>query len=330
MSDIIPFANNENLPAYLQQETSENNDLTAHGGSAFATISIKGKVFTLVQGDERRVVPNPRDPESPATNIQVALVKVSPNKSKTYYANGYQEGAEDHKPTCFSNDGVHPDPTSSEIQCKTCAACPWNKFGSARGQNGQVAKGKACSDFIRIAVAFPSNLQTPFLLRVPPASIRAVGDYGSQLNRRKVPYRAVLTKIGFDPEAPTPKLTFSPVGYFDQPSYVAIEELSKCDDVKRMIEGAPSATADAPQDDFVPNKTVSTSASAPVVEHQAKPVQTPAPTPAVKAEPATTEEKMSTTADDIIAKAMAGASTATAVASSEADLGSMLDDLGFE
>ena len=40
------------------------------------------------------MLPNPKDPESPATSIEVVLIKANKANSKVFYAKGYQEGAE--------------------------------------------------------------------------------------------------------------------------------------------------------------------------------------------------------------------------------------------
>jgi hypothetical protein len=102
MANIVPFESGT-LPAYLKSvDVSElNQDLTSHASSGFPIMSIKGKVFTLSRGDEKTVLPNPKDPDSPATSIDVVVVKVNKGTSKVFYLNGYKEG-EQAKPDCFS------------------------------------------------------------------------------------------------------------------------------------------------------------------------------------------------------------------------------------
>ena len=174
MQDIIPFENNA-VPAFLQNTAATNDDLDAHAVSSFSVMSIKGKVFTLVKDGERRRVPNPKDPSSPATNINVIVLRVSPFTSKAYYSTGFSENAEDQKPACFSYDGIRPDPSVEHPQCATCAACKWNAFGTARGDNGGLGRGKACADSIRMAIADPTNIDEPIFLRLPPLSMRSLG-----------------------------------------------------------------------------------------------------------------------------------------------------------
>ena len=330
MADIIPFESSA-VPAYLKNAAKANNDdLLAYATSSFPVMSIKGKVFTLVRGEDRQVVPNPKDPESPATSITVAMVKVSPNKSKTYYANGFAEGSDDNKPTCFSNDGIKPDSSVANPQCKTCAACKWNVFGTARGENGQVGRGKACSDFIRVAIADMTNIEEPILLRVPPASIKAVGEFGKWCSRKNVPYQALAVRIGFDVEQATPRLTFKAMGFLEEPVYRQVVETAKTEVVDAMINGMAHESAaqhepQADEDDELPTTVVKAESSIPQAKPAAKPVAQPAPKAAPKAveEPSTATQQ---TADDIIARAMG----TPKVVSNEEDLGDVLDDLGFD
>lgn len=242
MANIIAIEEGFQLPAYLQNAVDSNDDLTAHASQSFPVLSIKGKVFSVVRGAEREVVPNPKDPESPATRLPVIIVKANKNKSKTFYAEAFKEGAEDVKPTCFSNDGVRPDPQAEHPQCANCAQCKWNVFGTARGDNG-TGKGKACSDNVRVAVVPASGPFTEaYMLRVPPASIKNLGEFGSFLAKRKIPHQAVVCELSFDQTQATPRLQFKAVGVVDQQTYNEVMELSKSEEVQMVIGivGAPA------------------------------------------------------------------------------------------
>lgn len=240
MSNIIPFESG-NLPSFIAKLNiaEVNADLTSHAGmGGFPVISIKGKVFAIVRDGERKVLPNPKDPDSPATSIDVVLLKANKGTSKVFYAKGYSEGAEGVKPDCFSNDGSKPDPSSKEPQAKSCAVCPHNQWGSKIGENG--SKGKACQDSVRVAVATPNQVNEPYLLRVPPASIKALAEYGQMLAKRGVAYNLVVTKVGFDMEAPTPKLTFKALGLIDEATYKECQETIASDVVAQITGSAPS------------------------------------------------------------------------------------------
>lgn len=293
MSNIIPFEGAA-LPSYLSKVNvaALNSDITAHAGGGFPVISIKGKVFSVVRDGDRKVLPNPRDPDSPATAIDVVILKVNKGTSKVFYAKGYSEGSDGVKPDCFSNNGERPDASVESPQSKSCATCKWNQWGSKIGDNG--SKGKACQDSVRMAIATPNQLRDPYMLRVPPASIRSLGEYGKMIANRNMVYNMLVTKIAFDMEAPTPKLTFKAVGLIDEESYRTVESMVNSEVVNQILGQSVGAT----------------SVPAPDVETEV-PVPTPkAEAPAPKAEPKATKK---------------------AVQEVEVDVSSMnLDDLNFD
>jgi hypothetical protein len=264
MSNIIPFSSN-NLPAFLQKVdfSQLNSDLTAHASTGFPNISVKGKVFTIVRDGERTIVPNPKDPDSPATSIDVVIIKANGTKSKVFYAQGYQDGVEGAKPDCFSNDGSKPDASSTKPQAKSCATCPQNVWGSKIGENG--GKGKACQDSVRLAIATPNLLNDPYLLRVPPASIKALGELGNVLKLRKVGYSMVVTKIGFDQKEATPKLVFKPVGFLDEDSYKQVQEMAESDIVKNILGSVFSENEVAAEAPAEVEKVIAKAKAVPVV-----------------------------------------------------------------
>ncbi len=264
MSNIIPFESGK-LPSFLTKidVAALNADLTAHGGTGgFPVISIKGKVFAVVRDGERKVLPNPKDPDSPATSIDVVMLKANKGTSKVFYAKGYTEGAEGVKPDCSSSDGVKPDASIKSPQSKSCAVCPHNQWGSKIGEGG--GKGKACQDGVRVAVATPNQVNEPYLLRVPPASIKALGEYGQMLAKRGIAYNLVVTKIGFDMEAPTPKLTFKAIGMIDEATYNACQETIASDVVAQITGTAPSVAV--VESDAEPEIQVEAEAEEPAVE----------------------------------------------------------------
>lgn len=292
MSNIIPFNTDaSNLPAYLKSANRAvvNDDLTAHAGTGFPVMSIKGKNFTVVRDGERTVLTKDVDGEKIAVpSIEVVLVKANKGTSKVFYIKGYQEGAEAVKPDCFSNTGDRPDSSVAEPQAKSCAACPHNQWGSKIGDNG--GKGKACQDSVRMAIATADQINDPYLLRVPPASIKSLGEYGKMLAKRGVGYNMVVTRIGFDMESPTPKLTFKPTGLLSDAGYAQVQEVAGSDVVLSILGAdgiAAAAAAEATPDEALPTVEVKAAAPAPtpVAEKPkaaAKPKAEPAP---VAAEP---------------------------------------------
>lgn len=295
--NIIPF-DSASLPAYLRNAPQvSNEDLTAHAGTGFPIISIKGKVFTVSREGEKTVIPNPKDPDSPASNIDMVLVKANKATAKVWYANGYTEGS-DTKPDCFSNDGVRPDPSSTNKQAASCAACAKNVWGSKISSEGGQRKGKACADSVRIAVATPDQINDPYFIRVPAASIRNLGEYGKMLAKRGVSYQMVVTKIGFDPTSPTPLLTFKPIGFLPEADYAKVKE-EATGDVVQVILG--SSMGD-PEPSSAAEPAAAQEAAA-VVE---KAKVAPKPSPKPKVTPTEVVEAVAAAVDEAPAKAPAG------------------------
>jgi hypothetical protein len=103
-------------------------------------------------------------------------------------------------------------------------------------------------------------LNDPMLLRVPPASIRALGEFGQACAKRGLPYNAVVTKLGFDMESPTPKLVFRPVGMLDDKGFAQVQDVANGDTVASILGKvgsaealpAPTAKAEAPKVEEAP------------------------------------------------------------------------------
>lgn len=236
--NIIPFDGSKNLPAYLKKFdiAALNADLTAHAGGGFPVMSTKGNKWAVVRDGERTILPNPKDPESPATYIDVVIIKASKDKSKVFYLKGYDpDSSEKQKPDCYSPDGIAPGADAASPQSKKCATCAHNQWGSKIGDKG-ATKGKACSDNVRLAIAPAGQVNDPMLLRVPPASIRNLGEYGQLLAKRGVGYNMVVTKIAFDPDS-LGKLIFKPVGFLDDASYAEVQEMMESDIVRDITGG---------------------------------------------------------------------------------------------
>lgn len=280
MSNIIPFnTESSNLPAYLKQANREaiNDDLTAHAGTGFPIMSIKGKNFTVVRDGERNVLTKEVDGETMAVqSIEVVLVKANKGTSKVFYIKGYQEGSEATKPDCFSNDGIKPDASVDKPQSKSCAVCPHSQWGSKIGDNG--SKGKACQDSVRMAISTPDLINDPYLLRVPPASIKALGEYGKMLAKRGVGYNMVVTRVGFDMESPTPKLTFKPTGLLNDVAYKQVQDAIESDVVQSIL----GSVMPAPGEEEEPLPTYVAPAKAAEPEPAPKPVEAAKPVAAAK------------------------------------------------
>lgn len=292
--ELVPF--DAKLPAHLKAlaDTVNADDLISGAGGGFPVISIKGKVFHEVRGGERRLITR-ADSEEPAASIEVVILRANPALSKTYYSEGYTDGSEE-KPTCYSNDGVAPALDAAEPQAQKCATCPHNQWGSKITENG--AKGKACADFRRMAVAPLGQLNDPMLIRVPAASLKALKEYGDTLKKRGVKYPMVVTKVGFDYSVAHPQLKFSPVSFLSEAQVNTVAEVIASDVVMQIIgmqNAAPQVPATATSGSEGAKPAVSApAAAAPKMEASvvntkpvtAKKEAAPAPKPAATPKPA--------------------------------------------
>lgn len=305
MSDIIPFESGQ-LPAHLQNQdvAAANSALTEGVSGGFPVLSIKGKAFTVVSGDSRRIITKPDEPDEPASNIQVVIIDANPQLSKVYYKGEYEEGSNE-KPACLSDNGIAPTGGESK-QSTTCAACPHNVWGSGKG-----GRGKACSDARRLAVAPPANITEPMLLRVPPASLRPLQEYGVTLAKRGVAFDAVSTKLRFEPSESSPKLIFQPVGFLNEAQYAQVQQV-KTEAVVDQITGKSPTPESAPaqpapvgttrnlwraQEEPAPEPAADPAPVAP--EPTPEPVVAAAPEPAPEPAPAADPAPVAETADDL-------------------------------
>jgi hypothetical protein len=221
MSDMVTIESG-GLPAHLKGKTKTNNLFAAAvsvGG--FPVISIKGKVFHIQRGDVRELVTKTGTDDEPAASLEVVILSVNPNKSKVYYNTGFIEGSV-AKPTCYSNNGVEPAADAEEQQSKKCNICPHNQWGSRITDSG--GKGKACGDSMRLCVSAAGMINDPMLLRVPAATLKTLGLYGTQLSKRGVEPQYVVTKVGFDYNVAHPALTFKAVRFVEESELNLVEE----------------------------------------------------------------------------------------------------------
>lgn len=277
------------LPAHLAKHfaQSPNTDLSDGAGSGgYPVVSYKGKVWAVSKGGERMTLMN--EEGDPRASINVVILKANNKLSKVWYESSFSEGSNE-KPDCYSKDSIAPESDSPKKQAEKCAICPKNAWGSRVTDTG--SKAKACSDSRRMAIADPDDISTPMLLRVPAASLRPLAEYAKQLDKRKVPYQAMVTKIGFNPDAAHPEFTFKPVRWLNEAEAEAVAELQDSDTVADILAKdvsydnsvtEPAPKAEEPVDDFLPPKeeapakTVKPKATKPVVEAEPEPAK-PAP-----------------------------------------------------
>lgn len=297
MSNIVPFTRN-NLPAVFSG-FDVGSELSDNVGSSFAAVSIKGKTFRIRHsGTETPVTVFYEGNTFAAPYYDVVLVKGNSALSKTYYKDAYAEGSNE-QPDCWSEDGVTP--LAPVPVCNDCRLCPMNVFGSKVNQ-ATGKGGKACQDTRKLAVVPAADLDNQqyggaMLLRVPPASLKAVAEYEKSLRANGVPYCAVVTRLSFDASTAHPQLVLTPVRVLTEEEGTRIAAMRASLQVEDVLRGgtvslpAPAqlpagisaAAVPAGLQDPAPHATVP-SAPSPTVAYAA-PVH-PAPAPQAYAQPA--------------------------------------------
>ena len=310
MSSIVPF-NSKQLPAFLNAAGAGNlADVSI--GAGFPVVSIKGKVFTLKEGDEAKLITKPGTDE-PAASLEVVILDVGPSadmkfNSRVFYANGYEEGS-NAKPDCYSNDGVEPGADAQNKQSAKCALCKHNVKGS-----GNTGIGKACRSSKRLAIATPDRLNYPMMLRVPGDSLMAFNEYMKWMKSNGVQDTAhVVTKVGFDYSVAHPALTFKGLGWAQEDPTEA-----KGNDTVGYITGKK----DLPKQD----SSAGFETEAPSFAKEEKPnaVSKPKPAPKVDEDDLPEEPKIKTEVKVEKAK------PAPTVVEADDDLDAALDDLDFD
>jgi hypothetical protein len=253
MANVVLFQPGAQLPAYMldKEALKERSQINADviTGPTYPVLSIKGKVFTLIKGNDKKVLTRADDPDAALQFVNLTVVRAN-TKSRVFFAKAYVEGSEgvEARPDCYSVDGIVPAADAQDRQAPKCQICPHAVWGSRANMEG---KGTACSVNTRAAVIDPENVVPgeklePFLLRIPAGSRTNIADVVKAAEQRKIPYNALVLKVGFDNEAPAPKLTFKLVGLLDDVVYAAATAAYNDENVEDMLgyraHEAPAAT----------------------------------------------------------------------------------------
>lgn len=88
-------------------------------------VSTKDSRFTLVKADGTT--------SAPTLELQGVIIAANPHKSRQWWAGEYNPSV-DAAPDCYSHNGVGPSDRAQNPQAMECAACPKNKWGSAKSK----------------------------------------------------------------------------------------------------------------------------------------------------------------------------------------------------
>lgn len=221
-NDLILSIKNQ-LPAI---QTGLDEDTRAVAGSGMGgskRISIKGGVFRKFVGGKEVAVNEDR-------HMEVVFVKMAHNASRTFYSQGYVEGAK-VSPVCWSSDGKTPDPEVKSPCATSCNACPNSVKGS-----GTMGKGTACRLSWRTAVVLPNDPAGDVMqLVLPPTSCFGEEENGrwpfkpyiQMLASNNISAGRVVTRMSFDTKAPVPRLLFQPIAAVPEKDAAAVLQQSK-------------------------------------------------------------------------------------------------------
>jgi hypothetical protein len=251
----------------------QSSEMQSNVGISYAIVSIKGKSFKIKHGGaDTQLTVNMNGQLYAAQHFDVVIPRARAELSKTYYRDGYTEGASE-QPDCWAEDGITPlapleqrpiVPATGQ-HCTDCRMCPMNAFGSKTNADTG-SRGKACADTRKIIVvpvnptgqAGPNGQDIgrpdfdnvkfggPMLLRVPAASLRTLADYDQKLQGMGLPYFGVITRIQFDQALSYPKLLLSAVRILTEGE---AQEMLKCRDsafVKQVLDTGQTAAPSAP------------------------------------------------------------------------------------
>ena len=144
------------------------------------------------------------DEDNPEMATELTGVILYHHPVNAYWRDEYSGG--NAQPDCSSLDGKFGvDPSTGE--CKSCATCPYNQFGS--GKDG----GKACKNIHRIYMLREGN-PVPVMLPLPPTSLKYMRDYISKkVLLRGMRCHHAITKITLKREKSKAGIAYSRVAF---------------------------------------------------------------------------------------------------------------------
>lgn len=230
------------LPDYLQNRQSRGLAERVSqnlGTSSPPYLSLKDNRFTLVDaaGNEQIIPTYEMDPnkllrgQAPGPYADIVIIDVNNHVSRIFYDQDYDPTAQSYQPpACFSHNGVGPSKLASSPQSPTCAACPNAAWGSATSN----VSGKgipACAQYQLVAVLVAGH-DMPFLLRIPPNSLKNYRAYAEQFRGRDFDMDTVLTRLSFVSQG---TLVFIPSGWPPQQMIALSDKLYAAKATDAMI-----------------------------------------------------------------------------------------------
>jgi len=117
---------------------------------------------------------------------QIEGIMLDHQRVNAWWEEEYARGGRRH-PACWSMDALRPDAMAFPIQSERCAICAQNQYGS-RG------RGKACKNLRRLLIKLDASL-LPYILTVPPTSLKEIDRYLTALTNVEIPASAAVTQF---------------------------------------------------------------------------------------------------------------------------------------
>jgi len=202
------------------------------GSSGNKRISLEGGVFRKYVNGKQVATVQDRD-------MDIILVKMAHNPSRTFYTGSYQKGVK-VSPLCWSTDAKTPDASVKTPQASACEKCPHSVKGS-----GQGGIGTACRISWRTAVVLPQMPDGDVMqLVIPGASVWGPEEAGKwrfrpyiqMLAANNVSAGRVITKMQFDMNSSSPRLWFSPVAPINADEVELLANQGKSEAAERAIK----------------------------------------------------------------------------------------------
>lgn len=200
------------VPAHILARQKRDLVGAALGGISSGSpphISIADNRFTLVDDAGNKKV-------NQTLYLDVCVIDANASVSRIFFdprVPFVPGGENNNPPLCWSDNGIGASSLASQPQNTSCQLCPQAAWNSAVSK--QTGKGiPACSSVKKIAVVVP-GIEVAFLLRIPPASLKAWGKYCQTLAGHGVDLPDAITRIEFESQG---VMKFTPMGYVDEAS----------------------------------------------------------------------------------------------------------------
>lgn len=236
------------VPDHLRDTFGDEKNITDR--VSVPSLSYEGKVWTIsANGEKTKLVKRDEDgDEVPMQVMRVAVLDYAKRRGRAYYPGTY-DPAKASAPECWSEDGVKPHPSIAEPKCGTCDGCPMAVKGSKVTDSGKAVT--ACSQHRMVVVAPLGKLDMPLRMKLaitsdwdknnPEMETQgwfAFNNYTDFLRTKGINHTAQLvTKMRFDPNAPYPKVMFSPDRWLNESEAAKVKPLLKSEQVATLLAG---------------------------------------------------------------------------------------------